>query len=109
MKTAVLALFAVLATAAFAQEAPNRGGQSTQPTIRRQPVQIRVRHADPWAIKALLEGQSITAPEISTILALMGMPQQAQQSAQNAGKALFDDGTFIVNPGDNSLWFIPNR
>jgi len=81
-------------------------GQGSQVKVRRQPVQIRVRHADPWAIKALLEGQSITAPELSTVLALMGMPAGA---TQGSGKPLFDDGKFIINPADNSLWFIPDN
>ncbi|MBN9500708.1 MAG: hypothetical protein BGO01_16375 [Armatimonadetes bacterium 55-13] len=94
---AVLALAATIFSAAFAQGA--------KPTVRRQPVQLKVRHADPWAIKAMLEGQKIISPEISTILALMGMPPQTTQGTQG----LFDDGKFLVNPNDNSLWFIPNN
>ena len=84
---------------------PFASGQGIQIKVRRQPVQIRVRHADPWAIKAMLEGQSLAAPELSTVLAIMGMPAQAAQG----GKPLFDDGHFIVNPGDNSLWFFPDN
>ena len=91
------ALGALLITCSF--------GQGDRITIRRQPVQIRIRHADPWAVKAMLEGQSINSPEISTVMALMGMPQQATQTT----KGLFDDGKLLVNPADNSLWFIPNN
>lgn len=80
------------------------GAQGEQPKARRQAVQLRVRHADPWAVKALMEGQQIMSPEISTILNLMGMPPQMSQGANG----LFNDGKFIVNPADNSLWFFPN-
>lgn len=72
--------------------------------VPRQPIQIRVRHADPWAVKTLLEGGQLRSPEISTVMALMGVPQ----NNQGTGTPLFPDGKFIVNPGDNSLWFIPN-
>lgn len=94
---ALIALGVILMPFAF--------GQGSQIKLRRQPVQIRVRHADPWAIKAMLEGQSLQFPELSTVLAVMGMPPQASQG----GKPLFDDGKFIVNPADNSLWFIPDN
>ena len=91
---AFLSLFAIAMVSA----------QGEQPKLRRQAVQLRVRHADPWAVKALMEGQQIMSPEISTILNLMGMPPQMSQGANG----LFNDGKFIVNPADNSLWFIPN-
>ena len=74
-------------------------------TLRRQPVRIQVRNADPWAIKTMLEGGQIQSPELSTILALMG----GQPPASNGGSPLFPDGKFVVNPADNSLWFIPNQ
>jgi hypothetical protein len=87
----------VLATSAFAQ--------NIQIKVKRQPVQLRVRHADPWAIKTLLEGGQLRSPELSTILALMGGQPPA---GNNNGTPLFPDGKFVVNPGDNTLWFIPN-
>ncbi|MBC8066138.1 MAG: hypothetical protein H7Y17_15000, partial [Chlorobia bacterium] len=87
------------------------------------------RHADPWAVKVLLEGGDLRHPELSTILALMGGGGQGGlgggrgaggqgQGGQgglggpgggNGTSPLFPDGKFIVNPGDNSLWFIPNN
>lgn len=98
MKSFALALFvALLGGSALAQ--------GTAPKVRRQPVQLKVRHADPWAVKALLEGQSIMSPELSTILNLMGVPPQASQGVNG----LFTDGKLIINPADNSIWFIPNN
>jgi hypothetical protein len=91
---AILSLFAIAMVSA----------QGELPKAHRQAVQLRVRHADPWAVKALMEGQQIMSPEISTILNLMGMPPQMSQGANG----LFNDGKFIVNPADNSLWFFPN-
>lgn len=73
-------------------------------TVRRQPIRIQIRHADPWAVKVMLEGGQLQSPELSTILALMG----GQPPQSNGGNSLYADGKFIVNPGDNSLWFIPN-
>jgi len=73
-------------------------------TVRRQPIRIQIRHADPWAIKIMLEGGQIQSPELSTILALMG----GQPPQSNGGNSLYPDGKFLVNPADNSLWFIPN-
>lgn len=72
--------------------------------LRKQPIRIQIRHADPWAVKVLLEGGELRSPELSTILALMG----GQPPASNGGNSLYPDGKFMVNPGDNSLWFIPN-
>lgn len=97
MRLAAILLVGLIAVTAFGQNAP--------PRQRRQPVQIRVRHADPWAVKTLLEGGQLISPELSTILALMGAPPPVTQGANG----LFQDGKFIVNPADNSLWFIPNN
>lgn len=74
-----------------------------------RPLQIRIRHADPWFVKAMLEGQQMFSPEISTIMLMMGAPQGAAQSAQQGLNAFFTGGKLIVNPGDNSIWFIPDR
>lgn len=128
MKLAAIALLGLVAVTAFGQAVP-------QLRIKRQPVQIKIRHADPWAVKTLLEGGELRHPELSTILALMGgrggQGGQAggQQGGPNRGQGggtgqgntggtpgtggsgvspLFPDGKFIVNPADNSLWFIPN-
>ena len=83
-------------------------GQQTPPAPVRMPIRIAVHHADPYMIKALLEGQKITAPEISALFGMMGMnggsAQSAQQGMDNAN-ALFKDGYWVVNPTDNSLWF----
>ncbi len=108
MRIAAIALLGLAAVTAFGQVVP-------QLRIKRQPVQIKIRHADPWAVKTLLEGGELRHPELSTILALMGGGQgQGQPGAGapgqggNANNGLFPDGKFIVNPGDNTLWFIPN-
>ncbi len=97
MKGVALVLLALSAVSAF--------GQTLQLRIKPQPIQIRVRHADPWAIKTMLEGGQLRSPELSTILALMGGPPP---QGQTGGNPLFPDGKFIVNPGDNSLWYVPN-
>jgi hypothetical protein len=84
------------------------------PTVaeNRHPVRIPIYHADPWAVKALLEGRAIMSPEISTIMSMGGMNPGAAQNAQNAANqanAMFSGGFLIVNPTDNSLWFIPDK
>src|SRR5687768_12187039 len=71
-----------------------------------RPIRIRVRHADPWAIKAMLEGIQIMSPEISTVMAIMGAPPGMGQAT---GKPLFSGGKLIVNPTDNSIWFFPDK
>ena len=97
MRFAALFAFLALTTVGMCQVVPRI-------TIRPQPVRIQVRHADPWAIKTLLDGGQLQSPELSTILALMGQAPPTN----NSGSALFPDGRFMVNPADNSLWFIPN-
>lgn len=92
---ATLMLLAVGSVAAFA--AP----QSDVPEPRRIPV----RSADPYFIKAMLEGQMVSAPEMSTIWGVLGMPQ----STTAAITQLFQGGHLVVNPTDNSLWFFPDR
>lgn len=78
-------------------------GQAAQ-EIRR-PIVFHIRHADPWFVKGIIEGQGLLSPEISTILGGMGFPQGAINMIDKA----FENGTFIVNPTDNSLIWIPNR
>jgi hypothetical protein len=95
-----LAIVAIAAVAGIAA--------AQQPLPRLQAFRFVVRHADPFAIKAMLEGQQIMTPEISTLLLLGGVPPAAAQAAQGAN-ALFTGGRIIVHPGDNSLWFIPDR
>lgn len=73
--------------------------------VARKPIRIQVRHADPWFVKAMLEGQTVLSPEISTLLNGMGFPQGAVNLIDKA----FEGGKFMVNPADNSIWWIPNR
>lgn len=70
----------------------------------RRAVRIPIRHADPYTIKAMLEGRQVMFPEMSTIL-LLGGAGAASQGASQAANAMFKDGFFFVNPTDNSLWF----
>jgi hypothetical protein len=77
-----------------------------QSTVSRRPAPVRlaVRHADPWFVKAMLEGRQIWTPELSTIVGFMGWPPEIGQGAN----AFFQGGRLIVNPMDNSLWFYPD-
>ncbi len=68
---------------------------------------MSVLHADPWAIKAMMEGQPIVSPEISTLLLRMGQPGAA--GAVAAASNLLMGGTLFVNPTDNSLWWLPGK
>jgi len=79
------------------------GGAGKQ-TDNRVPVKLPIRHADPWAVKALIEGSSISQPELSTILGFNG-------GATNRGgnSLLLKDGFLVVNPTDNSLWWYPKK
>ncbi|RYG16829.1 hypothetical protein EON82_24570 [bacterium] len=92
MRPLVLAAFTVLSAAALGQTSP-------------RPIRIAVRHADPYAIKAMLEGQPIVSPEISTLLGRMGQPAAA--GAVAAASNLLMGGVLFVNPTDNSLWWYP--
>jgi hypothetical protein len=71
----------------------------------RKPIRIQIRHADPWYVKGMLEGQPLMSPEISTLLTTMGVPTGAVHMIDK----MFEDGIFMVAPADNSLWWIPNR
>ncbi len=68
------------------------------------PIRLKIRHADPWAVKALLEGFQLRSPELSTIALITG---NGGLMGAAAGQAFFKSGRFMVNPTDNSLWFIP--
>jgi hypothetical protein len=137
MRIAALAFLALAAVSAFAQ-VPNL-------RVKKQAVRIYIRHADPWAVKTLLEGGELRHPELSTILNLMGMNGGGGAGgpggnlggngngaggrggggaaglgggggaaglggggSNTGGGGLYPDGRFFINPGDNSLWFIPN-
>lgn len=68
------------------------------------PFKIQIRHADPWAVKAMLEGMPITSPEISTLPGFKGVAAGA-----SAGLTKFlKSGHLVVNPTDNSLWLFPD-
>ncbi len=64
---------------------------------------IPVRHADPWMIKAMMEGRPIAAPELSASIGIGGMVGQMI----SAVGSLIQNGVLIVNPTDNSLWWLP--
>ncbi|MCC7433082.1 MAG: hypothetical protein IT363_00240 [Methanoregulaceae archaeon] len=87
----VLGLLASFAASAFAQD-----------VIAGKVVRIRVNHADPWFIVAMLENWGVTSPELSTLFNALGAPQ-----AGNALNRLFK-GKFVVNPTDNSILFFPD-
>ena len=84
-----------LAGAAVAQTVPQR-----TPV----PTRMEIRHADPWFVKAMLEGRGVVSPELSTVFGFMGFPP----STGDAVNALFKGGRLVVNPTDNSLWFFPD-
>lgn len=68
-------------------------------------IRVEVRHADPWVIVMLLQGESPPHPEMST-LSLFGAPQG--QGGISSGGWLIPEGTLIVNPADNSILYKPN-
>jgi hypothetical protein len=67
----------------------------------RDPFRIRIRHADPWVVKAMIEGLQVRIPEMSTIPGFAGM----LGNAANTAAKLLQDGFLVVNPTDNSLWY----
>lgn len=95
MKSILLICLALASIGAVAQEAPKRS---------REPFRIRVRHADPWFVKAMLEGVAVSQPELSSIPGFQGIGQ----AATNGVRGLLSGGKLIVNPTDNSLWFYPD-
>ena len=80
------------------------GGAQTRPRRTPIPVRMEIRHADPWYVKGILEGQSLVSPELSTVFGFMGFPP----STGDAVNSLFKGGRLVVNPTDNSLWFFPD-
>lgn len=77
-------------------------GVATAQDVR--PYRIPIRHADPWMVKALLEGLPVRSPEMSAQPGFQGLGQ-----ATNAAASLIKGGRLVVNPTDNSLWFFPDR
>jgi len=75
---------------------------AAQDVIAGKVIKIRVNHADPWFIVAMLEGWNVTSPELSTLFGALGAPQ-----AGTALNRLFK-GKFVVNPTDNSILFFPD-
>lgn len=69
------------------------------------PVKIPIRHADPWMVKAMLEGMAVRSPEMSTLPGFQGLGQ----NTANALSTFIRGGRLVVNPTDNSLWFFPDR
>jgi len=76
----------------------------------RVPVKLQIHHADPWAVKAMLEGSNLTQPEISTLWGVRGGPKSGGGTGQQGGGSpLLQDGFLVVNPTDNSLWWYPKK
>jgi hypothetical protein len=95
MKTALtLVLTLAIAGVGFAQT----------PNHSKAPIRLKIRHADPWFVKAMLEGIAVSAPEMSSRPGFQGLGNAA---TQGLGK-LLKNGRLIVNPTDNSLWFFPD-
>jgi hypothetical protein len=90
------AVATVLVASALAQGAP--------PSSAPKAFRIPVRHADPWLVKALLEGRQALAPEMSTVFAILGLPETTADGVNGLFR-----GRIVVNPTDNSLWFFPER
>jgi len=104
MKKLALLVMGLTLASAFAN-----GGAKQQPDSR-GPVKLPIHHADPWAVKAMLEGSSISQPELSTIRALRGGgAASGGNNAQGASSAYLQDGFLVVNPTDNSLWWYPKK
>lgn len=94
----VLLSFYALAVACSAM------AQSTLPAQKKEPIRLQIRHADPWFVKAMLEGIPVQNPEISTLPGFAGLGNAA---GQGLGRFL-STGKLVVNPTDNSLWFFPD-
>lgn len=71
----------------------------------RTPVRLPIRHADPWLVKAMLEGIQIRTPEMSSLPGFAGL----MAGAANGAQGFIKNGFLMVNPTDNSLWFIPDK
>jgi hypothetical protein len=80
------------------------GVSAAQSTLPPRPIRIPIRHADPWMVKAMLEGMPVVQPEYSTLPGFAGMGGGATQGLSS----LLSGGKLVVNPTDNSLWFFPD-
>ena len=81
----------------------------TKQKENRTPTRLAIHHADPWAVKSLIEGGSLTQPELSTLWGIGGGQGRSQTGNQNAKSPLLEDGFLVVNPTDNSLWWYPKK
>lgn len=98
-----------LAVASMCFSAALASGGKRQ-TDSRVPVKLPIRHADPWAVKAMIEGSSITQPELSTIMGVLGgTATTGANNRQGGNSPLLQDGFLVVNPTDNSLWWYPKK
>ncbi|MBS1719644.1 MAG: hypothetical protein JST35_04260 [Armatimonadetes bacterium] len=69
------------------------------------PIRVKVYHADPFKVKAMLEGLQVPFPEIQVMFGgMMGGVQMPQVAAP-----IFPDGRWVVDVTDNALWFFPNK
>lgn len=68
------------------------------------PIRLKIRSADPWFVKAMLEGTAVDRPELSTIPGFGGLGNATGQAV----RGLLSGGKLIVNPTDNSLWWYPD-
>jgi hypothetical protein len=78
----------------------------TRPVGDNGVMRIYVMHADPWAVKALIEGTPISQPELSTILGFAGIPSKESSFIESI---FGGQGTLVVNPTDNSILFFPKK
>jgi len=83
------------------------GGAKKQVDTR-VPVKLPIHHADPWAVKALIEGTNLQQPELSSIWGVRG-GNAAGNNSQTTNSPLLKDGYLVVNPTDNSLWWYPKK
>ena len=89
--------------------AHSKGGGVQVLSKHRKAYRMPVRSANPWFIKAMLEGESVVSPEFTFVSQIFGLPRSFGQSVGNAMNSLVKDGKLIVNPTDNSLWFSPDN
>lgn len=68
------------------------------------PIRLKIRSADPWFVKAMLEGIAVDRPELSTVPGFGGLGNATGQAV----RGLLSGGKLIVNPTDNSLWWYPD-
>ena len=85
----------ILATAALFTS--QQGGLPPSAEMHR----IAVYSSDPWRIVAILRGIRVPLPELST-LSIFGFAFTGGQ-----GTVPMFPGRFMVNPTDNSIWYLP--